>query len=81
MVAAGPLADHLFEPAMMPGGRLVEPFGWLVGTGPGAGMALMIICCGLLSTMIPILGYAFRAVRDVEVILPDHDAVPAEAPL
>jgi DHA3 family macrolide efflux protein-like MFS transporter len=81
MVAAGPLADHLFEPAMMPGGSLVQSFGWLVGTGPGAGMALLIICCGLLSTAIPLLGYAFRAVRDVEVILPDHDAVPAEVSL
>jgi hypothetical protein len=32
----------------------------------------------LLSTVIPLSGYVFRAVRDVEVILPDHDAISSE---
>lgn len=79
MLAAGPLADHVFEPAMMPGGSLAGTFDWLVGTGPGAGMALMVIIAGALGLAIPLAGYAFRPVRDVESILPDHDAVPLEA--
>ncbi|MEZ4621735.1 MAG: hypothetical protein R2867_40390 [Caldilineaceae bacterium] len=31
---AGPLADHVFGPAMNPGGVWVGTFDWLVGTGP-----------------------------------------------
>jgi MFS family permease len=78
MLLAGPLADHLFEPAMMLGGSLAGTFGWLVGVGPGAGMALMIVLAGILGGLVPLLGYAVRGVRDVEIILPDHDGVPAE---
>ena len=36
---AGPLAERVFEPAMMTGGTLAPAFGWLVDTGPGAGRA------------------------------------------
>ncbi len=73
---AGPLADHVFEPAMAPGGSLVALFGWLVGIGAGAGMAVMFLCTGLLGMLMSLSGYAFRAVRPVEDDLPDHDAVP-----
>jgi MFS family permease len=77
MLLAGPLADQIFEPAMMPGGGLAASFGWLVGVGPGAGMALMIFIAGLLGGILPLLGYALRLVRNVESILPDCDAVPS----
>ncbi|PON17431.1 MFS transporter [Candidatus Entotheonella serta] len=40
-LVAGPLADHVFEPAMSANGTLTPIFGYLTGTGPGAGMALM----------------------------------------
>jgi len=33
---AGPLAENLFEPAMLADGRMAPIFGWLVGVGPGA---------------------------------------------
>jgi MFS family permease len=75
---AGPLADYVFEPAMMPERSLARAFGWLVGTGPGAGMALMFVITGILGTLVGLGGYAFPAVRNAEDILPDHDAV-AEA--
>jgi hypothetical protein len=71
---AGPLADYVFEPAMMPGGGLSGVFSRLVDTGPGAGMALMIVLTGVLGTLVGLGGYAFRAVRDAEDVLPDHDA-------
>ena len=45
---AGPSADNLFEPAMMPDGGLAATFGGLVGTGPGAGMSLMLVIAGFL---------------------------------
>ncbi len=73
-LAAGPLADMVFEPAMREGGRLTGTFGWLVGTGPGAGMSLMILLTGLAAMLVGFGAYAFRVVRDAESLLPDHDA-------
>lgn len=71
---AGPLADHVFEPAMMPGGALADAFGPLVGTGPGAGMALMTVLSGVLTVAIGVTGYFIYAVREAESIIPDHRA-------
>ena len=73
---AGPLADRWFEPAMMIGGSLERTCGGLVGTGPGAGMALMFICSAMFGITISLSGYLFRTIRRVENDLPDHDAVP-----
>ncbi len=77
MLAAGPLADGVFEPGLRPGGGLAPAFGWIVGTGPGSGMALMFVFAGLLGALVGLAGYAFREVREVEQILPDHDAQAA----
>ncbi len=76
---AGPLADFVLEPGMREGGGLTGAFGWLVGTGPGAGMALLIIVTGLFAMTVGVSGYLFPAVRDAEDILPDHDAALATA--
>jgi hypothetical protein len=75
LAVTGPLADWIFEPAMMPGGSLAPAFGWLVGTGPGAGMALVFVVMGLLGTLPGLMGYAFDSVRNIEDIIPDYDAV------
>jgi MFS family permease len=77
---AGPLADFVLEPGLRAGGGLTGAFGWLVGTGPGAGMGLLIIATGLLSAVVGLGGYFFPPVRDAETILPDHDMAPAAAP-
>jgi MFS family permease len=69
---AGPLADFVLEPAMTEGGPLAGTFGPLVGTGPGAGMALIVIFSGLLATTVGALGYLFPAIRNAEALLPDH---------
>ncbi|HXF63619.1 MAG TPA: MFS transporter [Caldilineaceae bacterium] len=71
---AGPLADYLFEPAMRTGGALAGAFGWLVGTGPGAGMGLLMVMTGLLGMVVGLVGYAMPVIRNAEEILPDHDA-------
>jgi DHA3 family macrolide efflux protein-like MFS transporter len=81
MLMAGPLADQVFEPAMMPEGSLADTFGGLLGTGPGAGMALMFVISGVLGTLVGLSGYAFRVVRDAEDILPDHGSPEAQAGL
>lgn len=72
-LAAGPLADRLLEPAMMPGGALVDSLGWLVGTGPGAGMGLMFVGTAVLGTLMSLSGYLLADVREVETRLPDYD--------
>jgi DHA3 family macrolide efflux protein-like MFS transporter len=77
LFVAGPLADRVMEPAMAAGGSLAHVFGWLVGTGPGAGMALIFVFAGLVGAATGLGGFLFDAVRNVEDILPDHDAVAA----
>ncbi len=72
---AGPLADLVFEPAMLnSNSQMAQSFGWLVGVGAGAGMALIMIGAGLLAALVGMAGYLFRPVRDAENLLPDHDA-------
>lgn len=68
---AGPLAEQVFEPSMIDGGTLVPVFGWLVGTGPGAGMALLFMLTGVLILMLTPLGLSIPAIRDAETLLPD----------
>ncbi len=75
MLLAGPLADAVFEPAMMPGGALANLLGPLVGTGPGAGMGLMFVISGVVGTLVGLGGYLFPTIRRVETLIPDHDAV------
>jgi len=72
MLLSGPLADHVFEPAMMPGGGLVPLFGSLLGTGQGVGMSLMFVIAGVLGIIVSIGGYVFQDVRNIEDILPDY---------
>jgi MFS transporter, DHA3 family, macrolide efflux protein len=80
---SGLLSDNVFEPAMRPGGSLAPIFGGLLGTGPGAGMALLMVIGGLLSLTAGLIGYLRYAVRNIETILPDHDEaapLPASQP-
>ncbi|MGB3438349.1 MAG: MFS transporter [Actinophytocola sp.] len=76
LVIAGPVADQIFEPAMDPGGALAGTFGWLVGTGPGAGMGLLTVLVGVLGIGVAAIGFASRNVREVETIIPDHVPAP-----
>ncbi|HEX9090562.1 MAG TPA: MFS transporter [Anaerolineales bacterium] len=78
MLIAGPTADRLLEPAMRnPQSLLGMSLGPLVGTGPGRGMALLFIIGGGLAALVGISGYAFRILREVDTLLPDHDTLPS----
>jgi len=80
MIFAGVLSDRVLEPALMPGGSLVPILGGLVGTGPGAGMGLLLVIAGVFSAAAGLAGFAFAAVREVETRLPDfQEPKPAEA--
>jgi hypothetical protein len=80
MLLAGPLADLVFEPAMFADGGLAPIFGGLIGTGAGAGMALMLVIVGFLGVLAGLMGYLFPAIRNAETILPDHDATKPATP-
>jgi MFS family permease len=81
MAITGPLADGFLLPGMMEGGSLVPMFGWLLGVGPGEGISLLFFIMGLIGTVFGLMAYTFKQVRDVEEIIPDHDAVGAETAL
>ena len=75
MLMAGPLADQVFEPAMRnPVSPLAATFGWIAGTGIGAGMGLIMIFSGLAIVVIAIIAFLTPRIRNVETLLPDHDA-------
>lgn len=78
-LAAGPLADRVLEPALSTGGSLVPAFGWLVGSGAGAGIALLFVVTGILAALASLAGYLIRPIRRVEDAPGDGEAVEAQA--
>jgi MFS family permease len=71
---AGQLADRVFEPALMPGGTLVDPLGSFFGVGPGAGMGMTIFIGGIIAVITGSMGYVIESIREIETIMPDHEA-------
>jgi hypothetical protein len=63
---AGPLADQVFEPGMQPGGSLSPIFGGIFGTGPGAGMAVLIALVSLLIVVGFLLMYQLPVIRHAQ---------------
>ncbi|HZB33322.1 MAG TPA: MFS transporter [Streptosporangiaceae bacterium] len=78
LLVAGPLADHVMEPAMA-GRPLGSAMGWLVGEGPGAGMALLLMVTGLLSAAVGVIGLRLRSVRRLATMEPDPRPAPEKA--
>lgn len=74
-IIAGAMADYVLEPAMKTQTALSSIVGNLFGVGPGAGMGLLISCCGLAAALVGLSGYLIPAIRNAEDILPDHDQV------
>lgn len=70
---AGPLADQVFEPAMQARGLLASIFSPIFGTQTGSGIAFLYVITSICIVLVGISGYAFRTLRNVEDILPDHD--------
>lgn len=76
----GPLADFVMEPAMQEGGALAGLFGPLVGTGPGAGMSLMMVLSGAVDAALGLLVFLIPLIRDVELRIPDHQGAETPTP-
>ncbi len=73
MLIAGPLADNFFEPMMMNPSGASSYLSYFVGSGPGAGMALMMLAFGILGLLAGFWGYMNPAIRNVDRIILDHD--------
>jgi MFS family permease len=72
---SGFLADSVFNPLLVPGGALADTFvGRWIGVGPGRGIGLMIICAGLVLTIISAAVFAHPRIRNIETDIPD--AIP-----
>lgn len=63
---AGPLADYVLEPAMMPQGSLAPLLGGVLGTGAGAGMALLYVIAAIAMALVGLGGYLYPPLRTVE---------------
>jgi len=78
MLLAGTLADYVFEPLMRTGGAGVRIFGWLVGSGAGAGMGLMMVLAGAVGVVLGFAGFVVPSIRNLESLVPDRgDLEPA----
>jgi DHA3 family macrolide efflux protein-like MFS transporter len=75
---AGPLADHVFEPLLMPGGRLAGTVGQVIGVGKGRGMALMLICIGGFTLLVAAVASRIPRLVRLESELPDVLTAPTD---
>jgi len=69
--SAGPLADRVFTPLLLPGGALAGTVGRVIGVGPGRGIGLLFMILGLLTLLSVLAVSRIRPVRCVETELPD----------
>ena len=79
-IAAGPLADRVFEPLMAFNGPLADSIGEIIGVGPGRGIGLLFIIVGVLTVVITLVSYMYPPLRFVEDELPDVVTGGEEAP-
>ncbi|WP_431945154.1 amino acid adenylation domain-containing protein [Actinacidiphila sp. bgisy167] len=70
-LVVGPLAEHFVTPLLEPGGALAGTVGVLLGTGPGRGLALLVVVSGLLQLGWAARGWADARLRLIEDELPD----------
>lgn len=75
-LAAGPLADRVFEPLLQPDGALAPTAGRLLGVGEGRGIGLLFLLLALVLLLVSAWGYLQPRIRNVEEDLPD--AIPEE---
>jgi DHA3 family macrolide efflux protein-like MFS transporter len=80
-LAAGPLADRVFEPLLAPGGPLADSVGTLIGVGDGRGIGLLFMTMGCLLITAALAGFLFPRLRQVESDIPDvlRDRAPVGA--
>jgi Flp pilus assembly protein TadB len=75
----GPLADHVFEPLLVPGGALAGTVGRWLGVGPGRGIGLMIVLMGGVILAAVAIASRYPRLTRLEEEIPD--AIDDEPPL
>jgi MFS family permease len=70
-LAAGPLADYVFNPLLVEGGALAGSVGRAIGVGPGRGIGLLFIIMGLAVFAATAVAFSYSRLRRVELELPD----------
>lgn len=75
---SGPLAEHVFNPLLLPGGALAGSIGQFIGVGPGRGIGLLFIVLGFLTIAAVIGGFMYPRLRYVEQEL--QDVIPSQPP-
>ncbi len=55
-------------------GQMVSILGGIVGTGSGAGMAVIYLMIGLPGLMVVVVGYSVYHIREAENLLTDFDS-------
>jgi MFS transporter, DHA3 family, macrolide efflux protein len=65
-MAAGPLAEYVFEPLLTKGGPLASTVGRVIGVGPGRGIGFLFIILGGLTLLIVSAGYLYPRLRLLE---------------
>jgi DHA3 family macrolide efflux protein-like MFS transporter len=74
-LAAGPLADKVYEPLMAEGGALAESFiASIIGVGTGRGIGLMFIISAVFLLITSLIVFTSPRVRNLEDEIPD--AIP-----
>ena len=66
VLLAGPLADRLFEPAMLSGSPLANLLSSSFGSGPGAGMAVLYTVCALVMLLTGLGGFMLPSLKTLE---------------
>ncbi len=67
-LAAGPLADRVFEPLLLPGGLLAGSFGQIIGVGVGRGTGLMFITVAAFTLVVTAIFYSQPSLKNLERI-------------
>lgn len=76
-IVTGPLVDRVFEPfALTPGWATFAP---IYGSGPGAGMGLLLTIAGASVALISFGIFSLPIVRNLESLLPDQTGEPVTA--
>lgn len=73
LAIAGPLADNIFQPAMLPGGILANTFGGLFGNDYSSGIALQYTLFAFCGVLLGLSGYTWRKLRSIELVVPDYE--------
>ncbi|MEO1348657.1 MAG: MFS transporter [Cyanobacteria bacterium J06635_15] len=62
-LAAGLMADYLFEPLLAEKGLLAKSIGSLIGVGPGRGVGLLFISAGILMIIATVVAFCYQPLR------------------